>query len=61
MSHFKCDPPGNWVKAEVAYALEAENKALKSAIRKTLRENAHLADGENCTLIALKHALKETR
>lgn len=33
---------------------------LRTAINKTLDDNAHLADGENCTLLALKIALRET-
>ena len=37
--------------------LSAENERLRDAIRKTLDENGHLADGENCTLIVLKRAL----
>jgi hypothetical protein len=37
---------------------DARIKQLESAIRKTIRENKHLADGENCTLIHLKKALK---
>jgi hypothetical protein len=32
---------------------------LKSAILQTLDDNAHLADGENCTLFTLKLALRE--
>jgi hypothetical protein len=32
---------------------------IENAIRKTLDENRHLADGENCTLIELKKALPE--
>lgn len=32
-------------------------EALESAITKTLDENGHLADGENCTLIDLKRAM----
>jgi len=32
---------------------------LENAIRKTLDENRHLADGDNCTLIDLKKALPE--
>ena len=31
---------------------------LEAAITKTLDENGHLADGENCTLFELKQALK---
>jgi hypothetical protein len=37
---------------------DARIKQLESAIRKTIRENKWLADGENCTLIHLKKALK---
>ena len=32
-------------------------KHLESAIRKTIDNNRHLADGDNCTLIDLKKAL----
>ena len=35
----------------------AEISRLRAAIIKTLEENGHLADGENCTLIALKRAI----
>lgn len=34
-----------------------EISRLRDAIRKTLEENSHLADGENCTLIRLNRAL----
>ena len=37
----------------------AEVELLRAAIVQTLNENAHLADGDNCTLIALKRALPE--
>ncbi len=37
--------------------LERENQQLKTAILKTLEENGHLADGDNCTLISLKQAI----
>lgn len=30
---------------------------LETAIRECLKENAHLADGENCTLIGLKRVM----
>ena len=33
--------------------------AYERAIRLTLKENAHLADGDNCTLIELKRALRD--
>lgn len=39
-------------------AVENENRRLRTAIQQTLDENGHLADGENCTLIVLKRALK---
>lgn len=32
---------------------------LRGAIEQTLNENGHLADGENCTLIVLKRALRK--
>lgn len=38
--------------------LSAENERLREAIRQTLDENGHLADGENCTLILLKRAIE---
>ena len=47
--------PEEWVK--LARELEGELAALRDAVAQTLRENAHLADGENCTLIRLKRAL----
>lgn len=34
--------------------LERENQTLKTGIAKCLSENAHLADGDDCTLITLK-------
>lgn len=36
-----------------------EIERLRAAIVQTLDENGHLADGDNCTLIALKRALSE--
>lgn len=41
-------------------ALAAENAGLRAAIIQTLDENGHLADGEVCTLLALKIALRES-
>ena len=38
----------NWKRRAVAY---------ETAIRETLEDNAHLADGDNCTLIKLKLVL----
>lgn len=42
----------------VVAELYEENARLVNAIEKTLEENGHLADGDNCTLILLKRALK---
>lgn len=38
--------------------IKKERDRLRAAIQQTLDENGHLADGENCTLIVLKRALK---
>ena len=40
--------------------LERERNRLCEAIEETLRDNAHLADGDNCTLIKLKRAMTPT-
>lgn len=37
--------------------LSREKERLESAIQRTLDENGHLADGENCTLIHLVRAM----
>lgn len=37
----------------------ARNDKLLNAIRLTLEENGHLADGENCTLWRLKEAISD--
>jgi hypothetical protein len=44
--------------AEVELELIAEIDRLRTAIEDTLLTNMHLADGENCTLIQLKRALR---
>lgn len=36
-----------------------EISRLRAAINKTLKDNAHLADGENCSLIDLKNAVEK--
>ena len=36
---------------------EARVKELEAAISKTLADNGHLADGDNCTLIELKKVM----
>lgn len=43
----------NWERSEA----EKQRDELLAAIETTLDENGHLADGDNCTLIALKRAL----
>ena len=45
---------------EIAEILSAEVERLRAAIAKTLDANGHLADGEVCTLFALKLALRES-
>jgi len=47
------DGIANAAIAEAANRLEE----LDAAIRETIEENLHLADGENCTLIKLKRAI----
>lgn len=39
-------------------ALLREATALRAAIQKTLDENGHLADGDNCTLVHLVRAIE---
>jgi hypothetical protein len=41
-------------------AFKIEIRKLKAAIRETIEDNLHLADGENCTLIKLKRAIGYT-
>jgi hypothetical protein len=43
--------------ALVLWDAAKEINRLRSAIRATITENAHLADGDDCTLIRLKQAL----
>jgi len=38
-------------------AMEVERDKFRAAIQKTIDENGHLADGDNCTLIELKRAI----
>jgi hypothetical protein len=45
---------------DLIYEAAAEICRLRDAIRQTLDENGHLADGEVCTLMALKVALRES-
>lgn len=41
------------LQAKLAYQIEA--------IRQTLEENRHLADGDNCTLLVLKRAYEASK
>ena len=45
-------------KTHIAAWALFEIERLRAAIQQTLDENGHLADGDNCTLIALKLALE---
>ena len=45
---------------DIAEILSAEVERLRAAICQTLDANGHLADGEVCTLLALKVALRES-
>jgi hypothetical protein len=45
---------------DLIYDAAAEICRLRDAIRKTLDANGHLADGDVCTLLALKVALRES-
>jgi hypothetical protein len=40
--------------------LQYANAELLQAITKTVRENLHLADGDNCTLVHLVRAVPES-
>jgi len=60
-----CKPEAMALMSEAAimYALQdarADIMRLHGAIEKTLADNGHLADGDNCTLIDLKRAIDET-
>lgn len=45
--------------ASWSHVMDQRNR-YREAIEKTLKANLHLADGENCTLIDLKRALRES-
>ena len=42
---------------QLGIGLSEENKRLRDAIIKTLNDNLHLADGDNCTLLELKRSV----
>lgn len=46
--------------ANACIELLEENERLETAIRETIEDNLHLADGEVCTLIKLKRAINYT-
>jgi hypothetical protein len=51
---------GDWDALEArASRAEREVERLRAGIGECLRANAHLADGEDCTLIGLKHCLHD--
>jgi hypothetical protein len=45
---------------DLIYEAAAEICRLRDAIRQALDENGHLADGDVCSLMALKVALRES-
>lgn len=45
---------------DIAEILSAEVERLRAAICQTLDANGHLADGDVCTLLLLKLALRES-
>ncbi len=45
--------------ANTVEELHDENMILRQAIKQTLDDNGHLADGEVCTLLPLKLALRK--
>jgi hypothetical protein len=47
-----------WIAAKEIRRLHEANSYLLVAILKTVQENRHLADGDNCTLIDLVRVLK---
>lgn len=54
----ECEPDRARLLRTCARFLEDEIQRYESAIQKTIDENGHLADGDNCTLIHLVRAMK---
>lgn len=57
-----CDPKemAKMSESAIMYALQdarSDIMRLHGAIEKTLEDNGHLADGDDCTLIDLKRAI----
>lgn len=57
-THGDAMPKNAWGCPECVKELRSENARLRLAIEKTINENMHLADGDNCTLIDLKRAIE---
>jgi len=57
------DSNGQWSfrLAEVSRNMEHQRNELLRAIKQTLKNNMHLADGDDCTLIDLKNAIKKIK
>ena len=53
----ECEPDRARLLRTCARILEDEIQRYESAIQKTIHENGHLADGDNCTLIHLVRAI----
>lgn len=51
---------GGYGSVDIAEILSAEVERLRAAICQTLDANGHLADGDVCTLLPLKLALRES-
>lgn len=54
---------GQWsfALADVSRKMEHQRNELIRAIKQTLKNNMHLADGDDCTLIDLKNAIKKIK
>jgi hypothetical protein len=54
---------GQWsfALADVSRMMELQRNELIRAIKQTLKNNMHLADGDDCTLIDLKNAIKKIK
>jgi hypothetical protein len=57
------DSNGQWSfrLADVSRMMEHQRNELIRAIKQTLKKNMHLADGDDCTLIDLKNAIKKIK
>ena len=61
---FKAKPLQDWINSTAWGAESAKDcfdayDALREAVEKTLEENRHLADGDDCTLIRLKRIVEK--